>query len=151
MATSQELKNEARELLSRAGTALQEGNQEAYDRLFAEFTAKDQAHLDAYKKEQELKAAFDKYAPASTDPDLRRPEDALIPSIKAENAKSGILVQEGMVVPFATKDSEGYIPGGGPAPVNHEAVHPGDAGRGRQLHARMGQVVPQGPRHPQRC
>lgn len=121
MATAQELKNEARELLSRASAALAEGNQEAYDRLFAEFAVKDQAQQEAYKKEQDLKAAFDKYAPAPSDPDLRRPEDAMIPSIKAENARTGILVQEGMVVPFATKDSEGYIKNY-PAAVQHPSI-----------------------------
>lgn len=109
MATALELKNEARELLGRADAALKDGNQQAYETLFAEYAVKDAEQQKAYANEQALKAAFDKYGPEPQD--LRNPEDALIKSEAPENAKSGVMVNGGEVIAYATKESEGYIKG----------------------------------------
>lgn len=120
MATAKELKNEARELLAKAEQALTAGDQENYKTLFEAFGKKDAEHLEAAKNETAIKEAFEKYKP---DPvhDIRRPEDALIPVQKPEDAKSGVMVNAGEVIPYVTKDSEGYIKGY-PAAVQHPGI-----------------------------
>lgn len=118
MPRSQELKNDALALLSRAEKARDEGDKAAFETLFKEFEAKDAEHLAAFEEEQKLKAAFEKYSPVH---DIRREEDALVPSLKPDQAKSGVMVNDGEVIPFATKTSEGYIKGY-PAAVQHPAI-----------------------------
>lgn len=119
MATAQELKNDARELLARAEKALAEGDQQAYETLWAEFAKKDAEQQEQHKREEALKAAFEQYG--NPVHDLRREEDALIRPVPPDVAKAGVMVNGQEVIAYADRNTEGYIKGF-PAAVQHPGI-----------------------------
>ena len=128
MATATELRNEARDLLGRAMKALQDKDSESYGTIFAEYQAKDKEADEGEQQEATLKAALEKYEPAS---EVRNPTDALFKGQDPAEAKSGVyLHKDGAtgdssgnfeVIPFASEKSEGWIKGY-PASVQHPAI-----------------------------
>jgi len=128
VATATELRNEARDLLGRAMKALEDKDNESYRAIWGEYQTKDKEADEAEHQEQVVKAALEKYDPAS---EVRNPTDALVKGQDPSEAKSGVyLHKEGAtgdssgnfeVIPFASEKSEGWIKGY-PASVQHPAI-----------------------------
>lgn len=110
MATVTELRNEAREALAKAQELAASDDKEAYQRAWDAFTGAKEK-LD--RAEQAASAAKD-LADRPTIPDLRDPSDAEdvpnVPKAKANERPDGFIeLQSGVIVPYATKHTEGYI------------------------------------------
>lgn len=128
MATATDLRNEARDLLGRAMKALEEKDGESYSAIFSEYQAKDKEADEAEQQEATLKAAMEKYEPAS---EVRNLTDALVKGQDPSTARTGVyLHKEGAtgdssgsfeVIPFADDKTEGWIKGY-PASVQHPAI-----------------------------
>src|SRR3990172_9714570 len=99
----------------------------AYQPLWDEYIAKDKEADEAEQQDAALKAAMEKYEPAS---EVRNRTDALVKGQDPSEAKSGVyLHKEGStgdssgnfeVIPFADDKTEGWIKGY-PASVQHPA------------------------------
>lgn len=124
MATVTELRNEAEEALQKAKHTLEQRAEAktedekatlktVYDRQWADYTAKKALYEDALEVEAAEKLVT---TPANQLPkpsDLRNESDALIPNVPAQQANLDpskfVQLDKGVIVPVATKDTEGYI------------------------------------------
>ena len=119
MATSIELRNEAREALSKAiqtrdegktpEGAWKDGEQAKFAAYWKEYTDKDKAASALGEEEELVKYATDKYDWKPTD--IRNPAEAKLDILPADKAKEGVRLADGSVVMFASDKSEGWIKG----------------------------------------
>ncbi|MCH7553404.1 MAG: phage major capsid protein [Chloroflexi bacterium] len=111
--TALELRNEAREALTKALAFRDEGKTDEFGKAWADYMEKEKAATTLEAEEAQVKAALEKNQPPPSE--VRNPEDALIKTVKLEDAKAGVMIQrdEGgfEVVQFADKDTEGWIKG----------------------------------------
>lgn len=110
MATLTELRNEWSEAIAKAKVLAADGNQEAFDRAWADAEDKRQRYENLEKVENAQKPPEDR--PTYTD--LRNPNDAHdAPSVSAaeanKNPKGFTRLADGVYVPYASRTSEGYI------------------------------------------
>lgn len=120
MPTSTEHYNAARASLEKAKAALEEQNTTAYDAHWVDYTKS----LDLGHKAKATEEAEKALTPDGSDniQDYRSEHEAgLIKTVDRSLAKDGVELANGRVVPFATKDSEGYIKGY-PAAVQHPLI-----------------------------
>lgn len=118
MATVLELRNEAREALTKASAAIKEGKQEEYDGFWKEYTEKLKASESLEQSEAAEKALTEKHEVNS---EIRREDDAFLKTTPADQAKGGVQLADGSVVPFADESTEGWIKGY-PASVQHTKI-----------------------------
>ena len=129
MATSIELRNEAREALSKAiqvrdegktsEGAWKDGEAAKFAAYWKEYTDKDKAASALGEEEELVKSATDKYDWKPTD--IRNPAEAKLDILPADKAKEGVRLDDGSVVMFASDKSEGWIKGY-PASVQHPEI-----------------------------
>jgi HK97 family phage major capsid protein len=122
MATSTEYFNSAREALTKASAAINEGKQEQYDAFWADYESNLKLGEQAKAAEDAQKALAEKVIDPS-EPVTRNPGDAVMATESVDTAKEGVLIQRrggGVeVVKFADKNTEGWIKGLPP-----DAQHP---------------------------
>ena len=110
MATLTELRNEWSEAVAKARILAEDGNQEAFDRAWADSEDKRKRFENLEKVEKAQRPPEDR--PTYTD--LRNPDDAHdAPSVSAaeanKNPKGFTRLADGVYVPYASKTSEGFI------------------------------------------
>lgn len=110
MATLTELRNEWSEAIAKAKILAEDGNQEGFDRAWADAEDKRRRFDNLEKVENSQRPPEDR--PVYTD--LRNPNDAHdAPSVSAaeanKNPKGFIRLADGAYVPYASKTSEGFI------------------------------------------
>ena len=114
--TAPELRNEAREALTKALAFRDEGKKDEFDKAWADYQEKDKAADVAETEEATIKAATEKHQPAAHE--IRDDRGALagpVQTLRPEDAKDGVMLLNGKggyeVVQLATKETEGWIKG----------------------------------------
>lgn len=107
MSTLTELKNDARQALTKAIAARDAGEMDAYKGFWTEYETAISTYDTQEADEAKTKAAMDRFSAL----DQRNPEDALIKTLPADEAKQGVQLSDGSVVQYADKNTEGWIKG----------------------------------------
>ena len=119
MSTALELRNEAREALTKAIAARDEGKPEEFKGFWAEHIEKDKAATELQAEEELIAKASEKYDWKPTD--VRNQSDARLDIVPADKATAGVRLDDGSVVMFASEKSEGWIKGY-PSSVQHPEI-----------------------------
>lgn len=127
MKTARELTAAATETLAKIHSMASDpaATEEQFEAARADFERLTKEAQDAESRESWLKSVNETKAPRASD--LRDPGDAdWIPGMKPSEAKSGVLLERGehggpIVVPYASKDTEGWIKGY-PVAAQHPSI-----------------------------